>query len=45
MTRRADNLPTRVRSGCGLFARRRRLRRVPVEERDGMVFAVSRAAA
>jgi nitrite reductase/ring-hydroxylating ferredoxin subunit len=34
-----------VRSGCGLFDRRRRLRRVPVEERDGMVVAVSRAAA
>lgn len=28
-----------VRSGCGLFDRRRRLRRVAVDERDGMIVA------
>ena len=34
-----------VRSGCGLFDRRRRLRRVAVDERDGMIVALSRGAA
>jgi nitrite reductase/ring-hydroxylating ferredoxin subunit len=32
-----------VRSGCGLFDRRRRLRRVAVDERDGMIVAYSPA--
>jgi nitrite reductase/ring-hydroxylating ferredoxin subunit len=34
-----------VRSGCGLFDRRRRLRRVPVHEEDGLIVASQGEAA